>query len=85
MSMLLDKLQQAGPFAVAAMGGGPAAELFAAVVAQLQRVVGRLFLTLIILIFHPDFLGFFDIFKLESSFLNKSFSNSCAEVVFLQI
>ena len=33
--MLLDKLQ-AGPFAVAAMGGGPAAELFAAVVAQLQ-------------------------------------------------
>ena len=46
MSMLLYKLQQAGPFAVAAMGGGPAAELFAAVVAQLQRVLG-LFLTLI--------------------------------------
>lgn len=46
MSMLLDKLQQAGPFAVAAMGGGPAAELFAAAVAQLQRVFFCLFLTL---------------------------------------
>lgn len=57
MSMLLDKPQQAGPFAVAAMGGGPAAELFAAVVAQLQRVLG-LFLTLRKIsnhIFHPDF------------------------------
>ena len=40
MSMLLYKRQQAGPFAVAAMGGGPAAELFAAAVAQLQRVLG---------------------------------------------
>lgn len=46
MSMLLYELQQAGPFAVAAMGGGPAAELFAAAVAQLQRVFFCLFLTL---------------------------------------